>query len=78
MFEPCKILLLFTLVQFTGPDGSPIWIAPDQVIGVTTDRARCFSTLRPYEAHAHIDTQTGGYCVRETVDQVVDKLTREK
>ena len=74
--SPTSAVLLF--VQLTGSDGGPVWIAPSQVIAVTGIRGRCDNSLLSYEAHAYVETQVHGFCVRETVDQVVDKLTREE
>jgi hypothetical protein len=71
------MLAALIFVQLTGTDGGAVWVAPAQVIAVTGIRGRCDNSIVLHEAHAYVETQVHGFCVRETIDQVVDKLTSE-
>lgn len=73
------LVAVLVFVHFTGTDGGPVWLAPSQVIAVTGIKGRCENTtvFSGYVANSYVETQVHGFCLRETVDQVVDKLTRE-
>jgi len=76
-----KNLLIATLtfIQLTGSNGDPVWLVTSQIISVTGIKGRCENTtMFSYVANAYIETQIHGFCVRETVNQIVDRLTKEK
>ncbi len=64
------LILLLVLVQLTGSNGDPIWLAPAQVVSV--------SPTAPLERHdgrvTQVQTLSGLYGVREAPAEVVRRL----
>ncbi len=69
--DPMKaVLLALVFLQFTGPNGNPIWVASSQVSYVTPAAyGLCWSP-----AITVISTLSGNVCVRETTDEVIKQL----
>jgi len=62
------ILLLFSLIGLTDPMGLRVWVQRDQITSVTP------ATSCGANANSKVNTGDTFLCVRETVQQVVDKL----
>ena len=72
------LIAALTFIQLTGSNGMPVWIVTSQIIAVTGIEGRCENTtMFSYIANAYVETQIHGFCVRETVNQIVDKLTKD-
>ena len=65
------LLLLYALLQFTTPNGFPIWINRDQVVAVVhASEYDCKDG-----AKAKVIYGTAFSCVKETPEEVAKKLT---
>lgn len=64
------LLVAFALIEYTTPSGFAIFLNRDQIVGVT----HANESLCDRGSNARIFTTKGDACVRETVDQVVQKL----
>lgn len=61
---------LFILICFTTPDGSPLWVAKEQVVAIVRD-AHSWSTSAGSEIFLSSGNQ---FYVKEKPDQVAEKL----
>jgi len=74
-----SLLVVLTFIQLTGPSGEPVWIIPSQVVSVSGPTGNCgSSSIFRYVANSYVETERRGYCVQETVNQVIDRLTKER
>lgn len=62
------ILIVFSLVCLTAPDGNPVWVTREAVISVG-NAADCAKG-----SNAKIGLNQGTLCVQETPQQVLKKL----
>lgn len=60
----------FALVPFSDPEGNAVHVNKDQVVSVSAP------TSCDARAHAKITFSSTFQCVRETVEQVIEKLTK--
>lgn len=62
------LLVLFSLISLTDPTGLRVWIVREQVTSVSPPTS-CVES-----AKSRVNTGDTFFCVRETAQQVVDKL----
>jgi uncharacterized protein YlzI (FlbEa/FlbD family) len=62
-------LILFSLISLTDPNGLKVWVAREQITSVLPP------TVCGPNAHAKVNTGDTFICVRETVEEVVNRLT---
>lgn len=61
------LLVLFALIQYTAPNGFPIFISRDQIIAIV-EPSDCVAG-----SGARITTSGGTACIRETVQEALTK-----
>ena len=72
-FKDNQMLVLFTLIMLTALDGSPIWVESAHVQIIRPATAQC-------QAQNGSGVQVGSVavCVRETPEEIQEKLRRAK
>lgn len=63
------VFVVVALLQYTAPNGQPVYVNPTQVVSIAGP-ADCSQN-----AGSRIFTANGVICVRETIEQAVSKFT---
>lgn len=64
-------IILLALLQYTAPSGHPLWIARDQIVAIG-EPVTCGSA-----SGSRIFTANSAVCVRESIDEAVQKFLVE-
>lgn len=65
------VIVLVALLQYTAPDGHPMWVARDQIVAITGP-----TTCGP-TANSRLFTANSAVCIKESIDEAVRKYMVE-